>query len=49
MAQFLGLLRTLVNVSFKEGSGVVSFTCHLVYVLIPVKLVVNVDLDVLCF
>lgn len=36
VAQFLGLLRTLVDVSLEEGSCVVSFLCHLVYVMVPV-------------
>lgn len=36
------------DVSLEESSGVVSFPCHLVYVMIPVKLVVDVDPEVLC-
>ena len=48
VAQFLGLLWTLVDVSLEEGSGVVSFLCQLVYVMIPVELIVNVDAEVLC-
>lgn len=48
VAQYLGLLWALVDVSVEESSGVVSFPCHLVYVMIPVKLVVDVDPEVLC-
>lgn len=48
VAQFLGLLWALVDVSLEESSGVVSFPCHLVYVMVPVKLVVDGDPEVLC-
>lgn len=37
---------TLVDVSLEEGSSVVSFLCHLVFVMIPVELV-DVDPEVL--
>lgn len=48
VVQFFGFFWVLVDVFLEESFGVVSFFCYLVYVMILVKFVVDVDFEVFC-